>query len=137
MNRTLKTLLLWLLMAVLPLNAVAAAMGMSCSTVHDRAAQAASAAAVEHKASEHSAHHAAGHESAAAQPDAAPDAGDHAGHSTCSACSAFCVGAVAPPPAVIPAPSTNGSEIVLISPAPWVAGFVPDGHKRPPRHLSA
>ena len=137
MNRTLKTLLLWLLMAVLPLNAVAAAMGMSCSAVHDRARQAASVDAVERQASDHSAHHAAGHEATAAQPGVATDTGDQSEHSTCSACSAFCVGAVAPPPAVIPAPSTNGSEIVVMSPAPWVAGFVPDGHKRPPRHLSA
>ena len=76
MNRTLKTLLLWLLMAVLPLNAVAAAMGMSCSAVHDRARQAASVDAVERQASDHSAHHAAGHEATAAQPDVAPDTGD-------------------------------------------------------------
>ena len=143
MNRTLKTLLLWLLIAVLPLNAVAAAMGMSCSAVHDRSAATASVHSAGHQDSSIAAseHRATGdHEDGlemSAQTEVVSDGGHGLGHSTCSVCSAFCVGAVAPPPTVIPAPPPNGAEIVLISPTPLVAGFIPDGHKRPPRLLSA
>lgn len=147
MNRTLKTLLLWLLIAVLPLNAVGAAMGMSCSAVRDRTAATASVHSAGHQessiaASEHPAtgDHAALHEDGldiSAQTAVVSDGGHGLGHSTCSACSAFCVGAVAPPPTVIPSPTPNGAEIVLISLTPLVVGFIPDGHKRPPRHPSA
>ena len=147
MNRTLKTLLLWLLMGVLPLNAVAAAMGISCSAVHDRTAATAGVHFAGHQdssiaASEHPAtgDHAVPHKDSlemSAQTEVVSDGGHGLGHSTCSACSAFCIGAVAPPPTVIPSPTPNGAEIVLISPTTLVAGFIPDGHKRPPRLLSA
>lgn len=149
MNRTLKTLLLWLLMAVLPLNAVAAVMGMSCSALHDGKAPTAAVDTAAHHggthtaadaaagATDHTAHHGDGQQAAPTQDEPGTDATSTMGHTTCSACSAFCIGAVAPPPSLMAPQSSNGSEIVLISPAPWLAGYVPDGHKRPPRHHSA
>lgn len=129
-------------MAVLPLNAVAAAMGVSCSALHAgtqvnvAAAVPADAAGVPVAAIDHSAHH-GDSQAAPAQEEAGSDATSASGHTTCSACSAFCIGAVAPPPALMAAHPTNGSEIVLISPSPWLAGYIPDGHKRPPRHIFA
>ncbi|HEU4852898.1 MAG TPA: hypothetical protein VFT37_12165 [Telluria sp.] len=86
------------------------------------------------------AHH--GHADAAPSGDELPSAqelpatdGD-AAHS-CSACSPFCIGAVAPPPGLIAPPPPGGSETVIPSPAPLIAGFIPDAQKRPPRHISA
>lgn len=139
MNRTFKTLLIWLLMAVLPLNAAAAAIGASCGPMHrtmHTAVQGNDAHPVASAA--HGLHQHAEAPSLVSQDlaveDSSPD-GDSA-HS-CSACSPFCLGAVAPPPAVIAPPSLGGSETVIALPSPLFAGFIPDAHKRPPRHFFA
>lgn len=71
--------------------------------------------------------------------DAASDDGTHAKagkltHSSCSACSAFCAGAVAPPSFSLPLPAFEGSDAILVVHADFVAGFIPDGLRRPPRH---
>ena len=124
MNRTFKTFLLWLLMAVLPLHAAAASIGMSCAPVHGKAAQHHGATAGEH--ADHDAGHAAHH-------DEAPEADPPQSHSTCSACSALCIGAVAPPSASPFLPSFDGSDAVVVAPATLVTGFIPEGPQRPPR----
>jgi hypothetical protein len=54
-------------------------------------------------------------------------------HSSCSACSAFCIGAVAPPSSSLPMPAFDGSQAVLIAPSDLITGFIPDGLQRPPR----
>ena len=133
MTRAFKTFLVWLLMAVLPLHAVAAGIGMSCIPQHQADAV---AAAVQHGDDQAHAHH--GHHDAAQadQADSAPEAETQT-HSSCSACSAFCVGAVAPPSAYSPVLSFDGSEPVVIAPAAFAAGFIPDGPQRPPRPQSA
>jgi hypothetical protein len=58
-------------------------------------------------------------------------------HSSCSACSALCIGAVAPPSAFLPLPTFDGSDAVAVAPTRLIAGFIPDGLQRPPRHPSA
>lgn len=137
MTRTVKTFLIWLLMALLPLHAAAASIGMSCALVgqqnpHHAAPQQHAMAADAH------AHH--GGEAAA---QSAPEDGkgqSHSAkqpHSSCSACSAFCAGAVAPPSSLQALPASGGSNAVLVSPSAIVAGFIPDGPQRPPRHPSA
>lgn len=139
MERTLKTLLLWLLIALVPLHAGAAAMGMSCSPVHQ---QTMSATSEHHEYQGNMAHQ---HDSdsataAVAESPSLPDAhhaADGSGHSTCSACSDFCIGAVAPPSTLSSLPAFNGTESAVISRPPSVVGFVPDGLKRPPRKVSA
>jgi hypothetical protein len=148
MTRAFKTFLVWLLMAVLPLHAVAAGIGMSCMSQHQAAGAAAHAPAHAEmtrlsqgagEADTHHAHHDAGHAGAMDAADHADD-GSHAGtqsHSSCSACSVFCVGAVAPPSAYSPLLSFGGSEAVLVAPAVFAAGFIPDGPQRPPRPHSA
>lgn len=161
MNRFLKTLLLWLLVAVLPLHAVGAAMPMSCDPLHHEAMPAAPrgcAHAQSHRQDQdrhaedrhhagmamHDDHH--GADDAARLADASADAGmadgassssgvsSHAGN---SACTAGCIGAAAPPSLWNPTPAVGGSEAVAASPATLVAGHTPGGLDRPPRHISA
>lgn len=143
MNRTVKTLLVWLLMLMLPLHAVAASVGMSCAPVQQHASGHAGAAHHEPVADAH-AHHGGDH-AAHMEHGASPAADDSPPtpdivkkpHSSCSACSAVCAGAVAPPSAFLSLPSFDGSDAVLVSPSAFADGFIPDGPQRPPRHPSA
>jgi hypothetical protein len=150
MNRTVKTFLVWLLMLVLPLHAVAANVGMSCAPAERQAAHGMAAVMAEVSTAHHGhegdagdahAHHGGGHASDASPAvhdgDAsAKDPGKKA-HSSCSACSALCIGAVAPPSALLPLPAFDGSDAVALAPTRFAAGFIPDGLQRPPRHPSA
>jgi len=139
MNLRLKTFLLWLLVAVLPLNAVAGSFGMSCSPVHQQM-QEPTITGVLHQddMTDAHAHHGAEHaghvvDSTAAADSLAPDV-EKQPHSSCSACSAFCLGAVAPPSTDLTVPSFDGSDVALPSPAALTVGFIQDGPQRPPRH---
>lgn len=143
MNRTVKTFLVWLLMLVLPLHAAAANVGMSCAPASGQAVHARADAPVAHHedAGNAHAHHGGGHASADATAahhgdSTAKDPGKKA-HLSCSACSALCIGAVAPPSVFLPLPSFDGSDAVTVAPARLAAGFIPDGLQRPPRHPSA
>ena len=139
MERTLKTLLLWLLIALVPLHAGAAAMGMSCSSGDQQPMS----ATAEHHVRGGSMGHSldSGDDAAAvAETPVSPqshDASDGSGYSTCSACSDFCIGAVAPPSSTSSLPAFNGTESAVISRPLSGVGFVPDGLKRPPRKVSA
>jgi len=142
MNRTFKTFLVWILMLMLPLHAVAASVGMSCAPLRQH--QAPMTSAHHQPAADAHAHH-GGEHADHAMHGTAPDAGDHAPtpdiakkvHSSCSACSALCAGAVAPPSAFLPLPTFDGSEALVVSPSAFLTGFIPDGPQRPPRHHSA
>ena len=139
MHRTLKTLLLLLLIAALPLQGAAAAMRLSCGPAHHhQPAQLASAtgaphhdAAAAHFDSDHSAF------DATASAEQAPAAQVGHAHSSCSACAACCVGAAAPPSASIPTAPLEGSEFIAVAPAPLLAGFIPASLERPPRTVFA
>lgn len=133
MTRAFKIFLVWLLMAVLPLHAVAAGIGMSCMPQHGAAKVEAKARHGDDRAHAHHAHHDAAQ---AEEADHAPQTETQT-HSSCSACSAFCIGAVAPPSAYSPLLPFDGSEAVLVTPAAFAAGFIPDGPQRPPRRQSA
>lgn len=145
MNRLLKTLLIWILMAVLPLSAAAASIGMACGPGHQPVMQVAMSHDATHVMQDDANHHHDGDHSgglAAASMPAHADPGgadqaDHATHSTCSACSAFCMGAVAPPSVSVSIPSFSGSEDLMVSAAPRVSGFIPEGLRRPPRQSFA
>src|SRR6478672_2645086 len=103
MHRFVKTFLLWLLLAALPLQGFAAAMQLSCGP----AKQAPGAvAALPH---DFHAHASSGHQHDASAHSATTPAAEHAamtGHasSSCSACSTCCLGAIALPvdPVVTP-----------------------------------
>jgi hypothetical protein len=142
MNRPFKTFLLWLLIAVLPLHAVAGSLGMSCAPVHHQSQVAAGMSMQHHEmvADEH-AHHGGEHASHAAELPSdtgspVPDI-EKQSHGSCSACSSFCLGAAAPPSTDLAVPSFDGSDAVLASPATLLVGFIQDGPQRPPRHESA
>lgn len=141
MTRTVKTFLIWLLMALLPLHAVAASIGMSCALVGQQVPHHAAAQAARHApAMDAHVHH--GADVASSLDQAAPDDGSAQAqsakqpHSSCSACSSFCAGAVAPPSAAQSLPSFGGSHAVPVTPSALLAGFIPDGPQRPPRHPS-
>jgi hypothetical protein len=140
MSRAFKTFLVWLLLAVLPLHAVAA-NGMACASVHAQSSPI-DAAAPSHAAHGGDAH--AHHGEHASQMDhqvvdAAPEdsTAGHQQHSGCSACSAFCLGAVAPPSAHFSVPAVEGSDAVVVAPVAFAVGFIQDGPQRPPRRQSA
>lgn len=146
MTRLLKKYLLFLLIAVLPIQGFAAVVQRSCSSGHmvavsvvlETAEQGQSAhdmdavSASEQAVSEHD-----GCAEDTADSSKAPS-GNHAyKHGSCSACASCCVGAAAPPvlssfslPSKIP-------EVRRTSGATPVVGFIPDSLERPPRHPAA
>lgn len=143
MNRSLKTFLVWLMMAILPLHAMAASVGMSCAPDHRQLSQAPTPGG-EHQhhdaAADMHAHHGgvAGHaDEVASDADTSQAKAGQQTHSSCSACSALCVGAVAPPSAFVSVPTFDGSDAILVAPPALVPGFIPDGLQRPPRPHSA
>ncbi|TCS33113.1 hypothetical protein EDC30_11854 [Paucimonas lemoignei] len=149
MKRFFKTLMLWLLVAMLPLHAVGASMPMSCMPVHHQRMQHilhdnAPQGHGEHHRHEtdmtaHD-HHDAGQVHHVSSDDGAADgsASSVQSHAGCSACAAGCIGAAAPPVAVMHTmPAFIGSEAVLVVPIPLVTGYTPDGLERPPKYILA
>jgi hypothetical protein len=142
MNRPLKTFLLWLLIAALPLQGVAAVVKASCGQRHHTAMMAADAAGHEssHAHEEGEGHH--GHGAMAASDHELPNTGKDSPsgstlpHPACSACAACCVGAVAPPASAPLTPASD--EVGKAIPAPILSftGFIPPGLERPPKSFS-
>lgn len=136
MNRTLKTLLLWLLIATLPIQGLAAAMQTSCGPAHHAALE----VAVDGNAHHHdggampdlddavAAHHSA---------SGLPSTSDHTSTPHKHLSSACCVGAIAFTSSTLFTPTYTSSELVLVSPSPLVTGFIPTGLERPPKRISA
>jgi hypothetical protein len=161
MNRILRTLLIWIIIAALPIQATAAVVKASCGSAHHPAQMQNSSFSHSSVADAHpheplhehmtmEVHHAHAHqalahaefadgvfsESSAAGSPSSSDQADNA-HSTCSACAACCVGAVAPPPAQVKAPDfTEFKKSNLVS-SRLLAGFIPPGLERPPRFILA
>ena len=143
MPRFIKTLMLWLLLAALPLQGMAAATRMSCApaphaAMAAQAHQAHQAAHAQHAtpaADDHADHagHAAGagHDRHAAAQDTAPDQHHHA--SACSHCAACAFGAAAPPPAPATVHAGAGPDLPFPAAPRGTAGFIPPGLERPPR----
>lgn len=134
MNRLFKTFLLWLLLAVLPLQGTAAAVQTSCGPMpHHGAAEMVMQA---------QSHHHEGDDAAdSVTVVAAKSAGDSADikhkSSHCSACAACCVGAVAPPSISALTSAYSSSLLEVVSPSPLVTGFIPAGLERPPKRITA
>ena len=142
MNRSIKTFLVWLLMAILPLHAMAASVGMSCVPGQRQLSQHAEAVVAAHQDMHHDADagmhahhgaHAGNAGEATADKHVSHDKAEKQTHSSCSACSVLCIGAAAPPSAFLAVPAFDGTDAFLISPASLVPGFIPDGLQRPPR----
>lgn len=133
MNRVLKTFLLWLLIAALPLQGMAAAIKLSCGPAHP-------AMSAQGGVAEHVSHAAVAHDDGALTVASAA----HAEHSSTphehkgSLCggAVCCSGAAAPPMAPVRLHSFNSAETHVVSAAILPAGFIPDSLERPPRYTS-
>lgn len=138
MNRFLKTLLLWLLLATLPLQGMAAAMQAGCGLPeHGGSAD---------KTMSVQGHHHGGDVTKMAGMDEADDgaamshdksSGEKHEHARCGTCPACFAGAFAPPSAAVVTAAHRSSLPSVAAPAPFVAGFVPAGLERPPRRITA
>jgi len=122
MNRTLKTYLLWLLIAVMPFQAFAANMLRACSSGHQGMTMVA-ATLMDHGDASASSHDAVMDQQSGDEED-------------CPEMASF-VCAVAPPQLLTFKPSFNSAEVYLTFGSTLVAGFIPDSLERPPRHLAA
>ena len=120
MMRLFKTWLILILMALLPLQAVAAGIRMACASGQQQVVRlpADTTAAPCYRAQE--------------TPQTADAHGER--HATCSACSAFCLGAFMPASFGPRLPDGSGAEDVTATETRLPAGFIPDGPRRPPRH---
>lgn len=144
MTRLFHTLLLWLLMAALPVQGMAAAIGTSCAPIEHAGIPmlAPSGLQQDHGATHHhdeyhsapAVQHLHGSDAGSA-PDHAP-AGKHK-QSTCGVCASCCTGAVAPPSAPVPMPEHDHAGVALPPFHLPVTGFVPAGLERPPRPFPA
>jgi hypothetical protein len=140
MNRVLKTFLLWLLIAVLPVQGFGAVLKRSCGPV-----QAEVLAQPEAHAMPGMAHHGMmmDHEEGRAgylpaTPDSSSKSSPH-GHksSTCNSSAVCCFGAAAPPFVTASSPHVDSAESYCADLAAIVTGFIPDSLERPPRPYSA
>lgn len=146
MTRLLKKYLLWLLIAVLPIQGFAAVVQRSCGSgvmMHPNSS-------VEPAAQVQSVHvmdAAAGIDQVVSEHDECPEhasvlskkaSGSHGyKHGSCSACASCCVGAAAPPVLLSFILPSNTPEVRRTSGATPVIGFIPDSLERPPRHPAA
>ncbi|MCC7702665.1 hypothetical protein IGS59_10470 [Janthinobacterium sp. GW460P] len=127
MLRLFKTWLILLLIAAVPLQAAAAGAMRLCP------ASSASPASAMAAACQHHAGRSAVLQDNTGTPEKnqAPDQ-----HRACGACLSFCLGALMPPCFTLPA-AAGGAQHFSSAPAALLAGFIPDGPRRPPRPLSA
>jgi hypothetical protein len=140
MNRFLKTLMLWLLLAALPLQGVAAAMQTPCGLMKhgDPAETAMSVQLHQHGGEVMTMSDTVATDIGAAAPAMSHDAspGDDHEHGTCSACASCCMSAAAPPAAAVITPTYSNSLPSVVTPAPLLTGFVPAGLERPPKRIN-
>ncbi|AQR69817.1 hypothetical protein BZG29_16920 [Janthinobacterium sp. LM6] len=127
MLRLFKTWLILLLIAAVPLQATAAGAMRLCAPLADEPAAAMTAACQ---------HHAARSSAVADSAGTPEDNKTPAKQPACGACAGFCLGALMPPSFALPA-ACSGAQQVTVATATLLAGFIPDGPRRPPRPLSA
>lgn len=140
MTHICKILLLWLLMALLPLQGIAAVVRTSCCPENTTAAASLSTAQPSQLMAAGHVHH---ENMAAFDMDAKPaphHSTDHSNHHknvSCSTCDSCCVGAFAFTPASLQFPLGAKSPLETLAPPPLLSGYIPDGLERPPRQISA
>ena len=145
MVRSLRFLLIWLLIALLPMQAIAAGIRMACVVDGDTVATKVVTTYIAQGATpDHHHHH--HHGMSADDVDAKPihnvhnHATDHLKHhksTTCSSCGSCCIGAFALPEPLSIAHNDAQVVVKIVSPPALVTGFIPNGLERPPRQLSA
>jgi len=130
MSRSLKNVLLWLLIAVLPLQGFAAVMLHGWTLPAPTAVSDAPMPAMHHAAMAMPMHE------ACMQAPAAGDQSHHGDKHACSATAACCVAAAVPPgfPSLtLPPENAEVHQAWFIAPA---AGHIPDGLERPPKFFA-
>jgi hypothetical protein len=143
MNSVFRTFLLWLLIAALPVQGMAAATQATCGPAHHNVMQ----SEIQSASSVHVHPHGldpAHHHGTPALNDSTSGtdlttgkqwtSSNQLASSYCSACAACCVGAVAPPSAIVNLPELKKSESVTVSPITLLVGYLPFNLDRPPRH---
>lgn len=140
MTRVFKTLLLWLIIGAMPLQAIAAVASASCAPVHRLAAQAAAErhAPQANAVDAHSDHHDT-MQHVTADKDASQIFFSDSRHSpaSCNVGVACCVGAVAPPPVAPSLSLHRNAEVIANVSVVLPTGYVPAIPKRPPRMIIA
>jgi len=157
MNRICKIVLIWLLIAALPLQGVAAAVKLSCGSpspgffftdaqLAQHSEFSSSQAYQAHSAAMHSeTMHSHGVSPSAHETDLSYCA-SKTGHcdephqhkdGNCSTCAACCFGTIALPYSILSADSRSGSAIVTVSPPSLAGNHIPSGLERPPRNIFA
>lgn len=145
MNRVCKILLIWLLMAALPLQGMAAAVTLSCGSAFSGIGFADPQTADQHVRMFLQAHDESMHASHDALSDASHHAGmsDHERHAhqhkdgSCSVCAACCFGTIALPSASISSVTGSDSDIVTTPPPALAGSHIPPSLERPPRSIFA
>lgn len=138
MIRVLKTLLLWLLMASLPVRGLAA-VDMSCGAILNGSAASGMPAHLPAEAThQHELDTSTLRDLARSQVSAAEHSmPGHDSHKDLNggSCAACFIGAVAPPSAALRTNESSGSEAVIHFTTVSFTGFITAGLERPPRHL--
>lgn len=150
MNRFVRQLLLWFLIAALPVQGMAAIIKANCGPRHHAVSVSASATTemphghVSHFHEGQTAsdfHHTieVNENDAVAEDSMASEPSQFAGHyaTYCSACAACCTGAVAPPASLSAVPTPDIGEATAIPPVTSYLGFIPASLERPPKPFSA
>jgi hypothetical protein len=150
MDRVFKHLLLWFLMAALPVQGMAAIIKANCGPRHHTSFSIGMAAPEKAMVHElvHDAHLSDTHAQAASEWDETKSAetensltnsDEPPNHSAsyCSACAACCAGSVAPPVAIssLPGADSVGGAVVYLPDS--YLGYIPAGLDRPPKSFSA
>jgi hypothetical protein len=145
MPRSLKTFLLWLLIAVMPFQAFATNVLRVCSSGHQGMTMVAPAPAAQGEVGGDSPHDSMAQQSqddeecteVASSATQGNDCPDSPKLGSCSACAACCVGAFAPPAMHSITPPSNVAEVHETFGSTLIVGFTPDSLERPPRHSAA
>jgi hypothetical protein len=145
MHRFFKTVLLWLLMAALPIQGLAAVVKASCGQTHHALMSATTPTAQDAAVNQHSHSDGATHSHPAHATGAPVQANVPADISTvpdvkssyCSACAACCFGAVAPPVSALKTPEPDFFERAVPALTSRLASHIPPSLERPPRYFLA
>lgn len=136
MNRLIKILTIWMLLLVLPAQAMASAIKISCGPSHHSISSAgATASEHAHENSDHGIHQ---HKQVADSvndrtlPDL-PEQSEKFKSSYCSACAACCIGLAMMPSSAEWSPEYSSAFIPVIPSSSLFTGHIPAGPERPPR----
>jgi hypothetical protein len=136
MRRTVRIVLLWLLIVALPMQGFAAVLNLSCTTHHDVSI----ALTMAHENHADDASHTRHCHSATDQNAGTDTPADHSAmhkNLPCSACGVYCASMVMLSATLKITPLTASTLTLAIPVDLPFTGFIPSGLERPPRIISA